>query len=75
MTPEERAGWVHDKWLNGDYAETSLVKALAAVIREEIEACAALADWPKPAYYLPGTALNDQAVLCNGIAAAIRARK
>lgn len=48
MTPQERAIWVHDKWLNGGYLEVSMVEALASVIREVIleerEACVAALD-------------------------------
>jgi hypothetical protein len=74
VTPEERAHWVYDKWLNGDYLETSLVEALAAVIREEIaaerEACAQIADsWSQGADTVEGWARRVAA-----IAVEIRAR-
>lgn len=65
--------WVHDRWLNGGYEAEPLVKALAAVIREEIaeerEACAKLAE--DFASYM-GQAYGP---VCPEIAAAIRARE
>jgi sugar phosphate isomerase/epimerase len=71
MTPEERAQKLS---VSQELCWDDLIRAVNELIAEEREACAKLADWPKPTYYLSGPALNDQAVLCNGIAAAIRAR-
>ena len=74
MTPQERAGgrWGDEHW--GREESAWIEREIGIAIAEEREACAKLAQWPEPVMYLPGPAVNGQASLCDGIAAAIRMR-